>query len=116
MLLFLLLCFTLCPFVTKRGSNFYFLDQDCIFNRSSDFCPRNGQRGSLLVCNWPHSVGQNHFFVKMLFIKDSAIQKCSRRFCTIYKSENSISCQPSGRPAVQCINRPNDVTYRLDAH
>jgi len=27
------------PFVTKRGSNFY-LDRDCIFNRSSDFCPK----------------------------------------------------------------------------
>jgi hypothetical protein len=27
----------------------------------------------LFVCNWPHSVGQNHFFVKMLFIRDSAI-------------------------------------------
>jgi hypothetical protein len=36
---FLLLYFTLCPFVTKRGSNFY-LGWDCIFNRSSDFCPR----------------------------------------------------------------------------
>jgi hypothetical protein len=28
---------------------------------------QNGQRGSLLVYNWPYSVGQNHFFVKMLF-------------------------------------------------
>jgi len=27
---FLLLCFTLCPFVTKMGSNFYFLDRECI--------------------------------------------------------------------------------------
>jgi hypothetical protein len=36
---FFLLCFTLCPFVTKRGSNFY-LDRDYIFNRPSDFCPR----------------------------------------------------------------------------
>jgi hypothetical protein len=33
----------------------------------------------LLVCNWPHSVGQNHFFVKMLFNKDSAIQKCFQK-------------------------------------
>jgi hypothetical protein len=59
----------------------------------------------------------------MLFIRDSAIQKCSRRFCTICKSENSIPYQPSGRrvissdhPAVQCINRPNDVAYHPDAH
>jgi hypothetical protein len=28
---FLLLCFILCPFVTKRGRNFYFLDRECIF-------------------------------------------------------------------------------------
>jgi hypothetical protein len=77
----------------------------------------------VLVCNWPHSVGQNHFFVKMLFIRDSAIQKCSRRFCTICKSENSVPCQPfgrrvilSGRLAVQCINRLDNVTYRPDAH
>jgi hypothetical protein len=28
---------------------------------------------------------------------DSAIQSASRRFCTIYKSENSVPCQPSGR-------------------
>jgi hypothetical protein len=27
----------------------------------------------LLVCNLPHFVGQNHFFVMMLFNKDSAI-------------------------------------------
>jgi hypothetical protein len=33
----------------------------------------------LLVCNWPHSVGQNHFIVKMLFNRDSAIQKCFQK-------------------------------------
>jgi len=32
----------------------------------------------VLVCNWPHSVGQNHFFVMMLFNRDSAIQSASR--------------------------------------
>jgi hypothetical protein len=47
----------------------------------------------LLVCNWAHSVGQNHFFVMMLFNRDSAIQSASRRFCTIYKSKNSVPCQ-----------------------
>jgi hypothetical protein len=51
--------------------------------------------GKLLVCNWPHSVGQNHFVVKMLFNRDSTIQSTSRRFCADYKSENSIPCQPS---------------------
>jgi hypothetical protein len=75
----------------------------------------------MLVCNWPHSVGQNHFFVKMLFIRDSAIQKCSRTLCTVCKSENSVSCQSSGRCvipsgclAVQYINRPDDVDSHLD--
>jgi hypothetical protein len=82
--------------VTKRGSNFYF-DRDCIFNRSSDFCPRRAKRGSLIVCNWPHSVGKNHFFVMMLLNRDSATQSASRRFCTVYKSKKSDPLQQSGR-------------------
>jgi hypothetical protein len=50
-------------------------------------------------------------------IMDFSIHKCSRRFCTVCKSKNLVPCQPSGRrvipsgrPAVQCINRPDDVT------
>jgi hypothetical protein len=31
---------SLCSFKTKRGKYFFVLDRDCIFNRSSDFCPR----------------------------------------------------------------------------
>jgi hypothetical protein len=31
--------------------------------------------GSLLVCDWLHSVGQNHFFVMMHLNRDSAIQR-----------------------------------------
>jgi hypothetical protein len=66
----------------------------------------------LLVCNWPHSVGQNHFFVKMLFNRDSSIQNASRRFCTVCKSENSVPCQlsrrPSGCPTIQSIICPDD--------
>jgi hypothetical protein len=30
--------------VIKKGSNFY-LDRDCIFNRSIDFCPRMAKGG-----------------------------------------------------------------------
>lgn len=45
---FLLLCFTLCHFVTKMGNSLY-LHRDCIFNRSSDFCPRMAKRG---VCSF----------------------------------------------------------------
>jgi hypothetical protein len=41
---FSLLCFTLCPFVTKGGVIFD-LDRDYIFNRSSDFCPRMAKGG-----------------------------------------------------------------------
>jgi hypothetical protein len=33
----------------------------------------------MLVCNWPHSVGQNHFYVIMFFNRDSAIQKCFQK-------------------------------------
>jgi hypothetical protein len=76
----------------------------------------------LLVCNWPHSVGQNHLFVKMLFNRNSVIQKWVRRFYTACKSEKSIPCQPSGRHvipsgrlSVHCSIRPDDVPYHLDA-
>jgi hypothetical protein len=41
----LLLCFTLCPFVTKRGSNFYFWTGNVFPNRSSYFCPRMAKGG-----------------------------------------------------------------------
>jgi hypothetical protein len=74
--------------------------------------------GSLLVCSWPHYVGQNHFFVKILFNKDSAIQSASRRFCTVYKSKNFGSYQPSGRcdipsrrPTVQSIISLDDENF-----
>jgi hypothetical protein len=70
--------------------------------------------GSLLVCNWPHYVGQNHFYVMMLFNRDSAIQSALKRFCLVYKSENSVPCQPSGRPTIQSIIRLDDVDFRPD--
>jgi hypothetical protein len=41
----LLLCFTLCAFVTKRGSNFYFWTGNVFPNQSSDFCPRMAKVG-----------------------------------------------------------------------
>jgi len=76
----------------------------------------------LLVCNWPHSVGQNHLFVKMLFNRDSTIQSTFRRICTAFKSEISIPCQTSGRrvipsgcSSVHCSIRPDDVPYPPDA-
>jgi hypothetical protein len=75
----------------------------------------------VLVCNWPHSVGQNHFFVKMFLNRDFAIQSTSRRLCTVYKSENLIPCQPFGRrdipsrrPTVQTSFVRTTGTFRLD--
>jgi hypothetical protein len=50
----------------------------------------------------------------MLFNRDSAIQKCFRKFCTVCKSEKSVPCQPSGRhvipsgrPSVHTSSRPD---------
>jgi len=37
--------FTLYPFVTKRGSDFYFWTGNVFPNRSSDFCPRIAKGG-----------------------------------------------------------------------
>jgi hypothetical protein len=72
----------------------------------------------VLVCNWLHSVGQNHFFVMMLLNRDSVIQSASIRFCTIYKSKKLDPLQPSrrrdipsGRPTVQGIIRPDDENF-----
>jgi hypothetical protein len=54
----------------------------------------------------------------MLFNRNSVIQSASRRFCTIYKSKNSVPCQPfvrrdisSRRPTVQSIIRQDDENF-----
>jgi hypothetical protein len=59
--------------------------------------------GSFLVCNWLHSVEQNHFHVMMLFTKDSVFFRSvliqsygSRRFCSDSKSEKSNPLHPFG--------------------
>jgi hypothetical protein len=46
----------------------------------------------LLVYNWPHFVGQNHFYVMMLSNRDFAIQKCFQKILHSFKLENSIPC------------------------
>jgi hypothetical protein len=73
----------------------------------------------MLVCNWLHSVGQNHFFCNDAFKQGSAVQSASRRFCTIYKSEKSDPLQPSGwrdipsgRPTIQSIIHSGDENFR----
>jgi hypothetical protein len=72
----------------------------------------------VLVCNWLHSVGQNHFYVMMHLNKNSATQRSSRGFCTVYKSEKSDPLQlsrgrdiPSGRPTIQSIIRPDNENF-----
>jgi hypothetical protein len=37
--------YSILPFVTKRGSNFYFWTGNVIPNRSSDFCPKMAKGG-----------------------------------------------------------------------
>jgi hypothetical protein len=50
-------------------------------------------------------IGQNHFYVKMLFNRDSTIQKCS-------KNSALFTSQRFWFPA----SRPDDVSSRLDTH
>jgi len=101
-------------------------DQDVEKDSKSKYFPPHKRKPTqrfaptchLSVCNWLHSVGQNHFYVMMLLNRDSAIQSASRRFCTIYKSEKSNPLQlsgrrdiPSGRPTVQSIVHPDDENF-----
>jgi hypothetical protein len=50
--------------------------------------------------------GQNHLFVKMLFNRDSTIQKCFRCFCTAFKTEDF-------KVPVSCLD---EVSSHPDAH
>jgi len=50
--------------------------------------------------------GQKHLFVKMIYHRDSNIQKCFRRLCTACKSEEFRFP----------VSRPDDVSSRPDAH
>jgi len=59
---------------------------------------------SLLVCNWPHSVGQNHFFVKDA--THFAIQKCFQKILHSLQSQKILF-------PVSCLD---DVSYRPDTH
>jgi len=67
--------------------------------------------------------GQNHLYVKMLFNRDSTIPKYFRRFCTFWKSEISVPCQPSGRcvilsgrSSVHSSSRSDRMTHRTTCH
>jgi hypothetical protein len=67
-------------------------------------------------------IGQNHLYVKMLFSRDSTIQKCFRGFYTVCKSKKLVPCQPSrrrvipsGRSSIHSSSHPDDLSYRPDA-
>jgi hypothetical protein len=66
---------------------------------------QNGQRGSLLVCDWLHSIGKNHFYVMLLInhgcclYSESSCRLCAlRRLCADFKIEKLNPLYPSGRP------------------
>jgi hypothetical protein len=69
---------------------------------------------SLLVCNWPHYVGQNHLCVMMLFNKDSTIQSASENFAQDFESEKfgSLSTVQTMCLTVQTPNCPQHHSSR----
>jgi hypothetical protein len=50
--------YSILPFVPLRqkGEYLFVLDWECIFNRSSDFCPRMAKWGVCELFYWLHSV------------------------------------------------------------
>jgi hypothetical protein len=68
--------------------------------------------GSLLVCDWLHSVGQNHFYVMMFLNRDSVIFRVFLFKVILLEDSAQI---PSKSNRIPCI-RPDDVIFRPDAH
>jgi len=74
----------------------------------------------LLVCDWLHSVGQNHFYVMILLNRLSIIfslliqSHTSRRFCTDSKSDKSNPLHPSGHSIVKASSVRTTRTFRPD--
>jgi len=75
----------------------------------------------LLVCDWPHSDWTKSLICKDAFQQGFHYSEVFQRFCTIYKSEISVPCQPSGRrviksgrSSVHSSKRLDDVPYGLD--
>jgi hypothetical protein len=62
------------------------------------------EKHPLLVCNWPHSVGQNHFFVMMLLNRIPL-------FRVLPEDSAQFTSQKIWFPA----SRPDEVIYRPDA-
>jgi hypothetical protein len=91
------------------------------------FLSQNGQRGSLLVCNLLHSVGQNHFHIMMFFkqrfnyFRVFLFRVTFRRLCIDSKSEKSDPLHPfgrrdilSGRSTVQALSVRTTRTFLPD--
>jgi hypothetical protein len=65
----------------------------------------------MLVCDWLHLVGQNHFYVMMLFNRDSVIFRVFLFRVILLEDSAQI---PSKSNRIPC-NRPDDVIFRPDA-
>jgi hypothetical protein len=73
----------------------------------------------MLVCDWLHSIGQNHFYVMLPFVQEyhfffqslrfrNVLLKVQRRFCAVSKLEK-IGSQASVRMAQSCVRMPINV-------
>jgi len=76
---------------------------------------QNGQKGSLLVCDWPHSVRTKSLVCKDALHRDSTIQKYFRDSALVTSQKNWFPVSrlddraiPSGRPSVHCSIRLDD--------
>jgi aspartate carbamoyltransferase regulatory subunit len=71
------------------------------------FLSQNGQRDSLLDCNWLHFVRRNHFHVMILLNRDSESSYSE----LLLEDSTQFSSQ---RNRIPCI-RPDDVIFRPNA-
>jgi hypothetical protein len=94
--------FILCPFVTKRGSNFYFWTGNVFPNRSSDFCPRMAKRGVFSILSL-FCVSTKSLLCNDAVKQGFHFQSDVRRFCLRNRFKFPV-------------NRPDDVSSRPDAH
>jgi len=107
-----LLCLTF-VLLRQKGGVFFVLDWECFFKPVKWFLSQNGQRESLLVCDWLHSVLLNHFNVMCYIIRDAIyfrafiLDKC---FKMIKEDSVQIPIQKSWIPSF-CpggpVTRPN---------
>jgi hypothetical protein len=116
---FFITLFTPCPFVTKRGSNFYFGLGMYFQTGQVIFVPewRNGEFVSILAlfCVWTKSLMCND-----AVNRDSTFRVMSEDFaCEL--EEFQVPCPPSGRcvipsrrPSFYCSIRPDDMSFRPD--